>query len=190
MLLILSFLCWPLARKSWDNRFRLLTIIDILCIVSVIAIQIWISYDIDEFVFKEGNLSGLDQFMTILYLALVLEITRRNVGWPLVLVTLFFIVHTLWSDLFPGILYGPPTSVAWLAEMQVIQTYGLFGIPLAAMSSYVALFIIFAVLLLNSGAGKFFIKLALALTGRQIGGPAKAAVVASAMMCTVSGSVI
>ncbi len=190
MLLILSFLLWPLGRKSWRDRFHLLTVIDIVCIVLVIAIQVWISYDVDEFVFKEGNLSVLDQFMTMLYLALVLEITRRNVGLPLVVVTLFFIAHTLFSDWFPGVLYGPPTSVEWLAEMEVIQTYGLFGVPLMAMSSYVALFIIFAVLLLNSGAGKFFIKLALALTGRQIGGPAKAAVVASAMMGTVSGSVI
>lgn len=190
MLLILGFLLWPLGRKAWNDRFRFLTIIDIACIVLVIIIQVWISYDVDEFVFKEGNLSVMDQWLTMLYLALVLEVTRRNVGWPLVAVTLFFIGHTLFSNLFPGILYGPPTPVEWLAEMQVIQTYGLFGVPLAAMSSYVALFIIFAVLLLFSGAGKFFIKVALALTGRQIGGPAKAAVVASAMMGTVSGSVI
>lgn len=190
ILLVLSILLWPLGRKSWRDRFHFLTIIDIVCILLVIAIQVWISYDIDSFVFKEGNLTVMDQIMTMLYLALVLEVTRRTVGWALVVVTLFFIAHTLFSNLFPGVLYGPPTSVEWLAGMQVIQTYGLFGVPLTAMSSYVALFIIFAVLLLNSGAGKFFIKLALALTGRQIGGPAKAAIVGSAMMGTVSGSVI
>jgi len=107
ILLILSFLLWPLGRKSWRDKFNFFTVIDIACIVLVIAIQVWVSYDIDEFVFKEGNLTALDQFMTMLYLALVLEVTRRNVGWPLVVVTLFFIAHTLFSDLFLGVLYGP-----------------------------------------------------------------------------------
>ncbi len=190
ILLILGFLLWPLGRRSWRERFNYLTVIDIACILLVIAIQVWISYDIDVFTAKEGRMTLLDQVMTYLYLALVLEMTRRTVGWALVLVTLFFIIHALFSDLFPGIFYGPPTRLEALAEMQVIMTYGLFGVPLTAMASYVVLFIIFAVLLTNSGAGKFFIKLALALTGHRVGGPAKAAVVASAMMGTVSGSVI
>lgn len=190
MLLILIFLLWPLGRKSWRDRFHFLTVIDIVCILLVIAIQVWISHDVDAFVSKEGNLTTLDQTMAMLYLALVLEATRRTVGKALVLVVLVFIIHTLFTDLFPSFMYGPPTTVEWLAEMQVIQMYGLFGIPLMAMASYVSLFIIFAVLLLNSGAGKFFIKLALALTGQQTGGPAKAAVVSSAMMGTISGSVI
>jgi TRAP transporter 4TM/12TM fusion protein len=190
ILLILGFVLWPLGRKSWRDRFHFLTVIDIACILLVIIIQIWISYDVDAFVLKEGRLSVTDQVLTMLYLGLVLEVTRRTVGPALVLVVLFFLAHTLFTDLFPGVLYGPPTTVEWLAEMQVIQTYGLFGIPVMAMASYVSLFIIFAVLLINSGGGKFFIKMALALTGQQIGGPAKAAVVSSAMMGTISGSVI
>jgi len=190
MMLILSFLLWPLGRKAWNDQFHFLTAIDIVCILLVITIQIWISYDVNAFVNKEGNLNILDQVLAIIYLVLVLEGTRRTMGKALPLVVLFFIFHTLFADYFPGVLYGPPTSLDWLAEMQVIQTYGLFGVPITAVSSYVALFIIFAVLLNNSGAGKCFTKLAIAATGHRVGGPAKAAVVASAMMGTVSGSTI
>jgi TRAP transporter 4TM/12TM fusion protein len=190
MMLIISFLLWPLGRKSWKDRFHFLTVIDIACILLVIAIQVWISYDVNAFVRKEGNLTVLDQTMAMLYIALVLEGTRRTMGMALPLVVVFFIAHTLYTDLFPGVLYGPTTPVEWLAEMQVIQTYGLFGVPITAVSSYVALFITFAVLLTNSGAGKFFTKLALALTGQHIGGPAKASVASSAMMGTISGSTI
>jgi len=190
MLLILIFLLWPLKRKSWKDPFHPLTIIDIGCVLSVIGIQVWLTYDIDAFTSREGNLTTLDQVMTMLYLSLVLESIRRTLGWPLVGVILFFIIHTLYTNYFPGVLGGPPSSVEWLAEMQVMQTYGLFGVPLYAMSSYVALFILFSVLLLNCGAGKLFINLAVALTGRYIGGPAKASVVSSAMMGSISGSVI
>jgi TRAP transporter 4TM/12TM fusion protein len=190
MLLILIFLLWPLGRKSWREPFNLFTIIDIILILLVIIVQVWISYDIEEFVFKTGNLTTLDITISTVYLGVVLEATRRTVGIALPIVVVFFLFHTLYSNLFPGVLYGPPTSLEWLAELEVIRISGVFGIPVMAMSYYVALFIIFAVLLINSGSAKFFIKMALALTGKQIGGPAKASVVSSAMMGTVSGSVI
>lgn len=189
-MLILIFLMWPLKRKSWKDRFHPLTMVDVLCIFLVIAIQVWISYDIDEFVLKEGNLTILDQVFVMIYIGLVLEAIRRTLGLALVCVILFFLIHTLYSNYFPGIFFGPPTSFEWLTEMQVVQTYGVLGIPILAMASFVALFIIFAVLLLRSGAAQFFIKLAFALTGGYVGGPAKAAVVSSAMMGSISGSVI
>jgi len=67
---------------------------------------------------------------------------------------------------------------------------GIFGIPLYVCATYIILFIIFGAVLIRSGAGRFFIDLAVSLTGHKIGGPAKASAVASGFMGTVSGSAV
>jgi len=67
---------------------------------------------------------------------------------------------------------------------------GIYGIPLMVMATYIFLFILFGAILMESGAGRFFINLALALTGSRRGGPAKASIVSSALMATVSGSAV
>jgi len=188
--LILSFLMFPLGRKSFKDKLNLYFLVDATLILLVVGFEAWIIWDLDAFLEKEGMLSWLDQLFIILYLATILEATRRSVGWPLVWVTLFFIVHSFFAPYFPGILNGPAASREWFFEAQVIQPYGVFSIPLAVVASYVALFIIFSVVLNETGAGKFFIDLAVGMMGWQAGGPAKTAVVASSMFGTISGSVV
>jgi TRAP transporter 4TM/12TM fusion protein len=106
----------------------------------------------------------------------------------MVLIAGFFIFHTLNADLFFGMLFGPPVPNDVFIDAQFIQLIGVFGIPLLVASTYIVLFIIFGGVLIRSGAGRFFIDLAVALTGHRLGGPAKASVVASAFLGTVSGS--
>ena len=188
--LILTFLVFPLGRKSWRDKLNALFLVDCLLIALVIGIEIWIVWDLDAFLDKEGMLSRQDILITAVYIAIILEATRRSVGWPLVLVTLFFILHTFFAPYFPGILNGPASPLEWFIEAQMIQSYGIFSIPIAVVSAYVALFIIFSVVLNETGAGKFFIDMAVALMGWQAGGPAKTAVVASSAFGTISGSVV
>ncbi|MBP1715038.1 MAG: hypothetical protein H6Q42_3241, partial [Deltaproteobacteria bacterium] len=167
--LILSFLMFPLGRKSFKDKLNLYFLVDATLILLVVGFEAWIIWDLDAFLEKEGMLSWLDQLFIMLYLATILEATRRSVGWPLVWVTLFFIVHSFFAPYFPGILNGPAASREWFFEAQVIQPYGVFSIPLAVVASYVALFIIFSVVLNETGAGKFFIDLAVGLMGWQAG---------------------
>jgi len=188
--LILTFLIFPLGRKSFKDKLNWLFLVDVLLIALVIGIELWIVWDLDAFLEKEGMLTRQDQIIILIYIAIVLEATRRSVGWPLVWVTLFFILHAFFAPYFPGFLNGPAASWEWFLEAQVIQSYGIFSIPIAVVSAYVALFIIFSVVLNETGAGKFFIDLAVGLTGWQAGGPAKTAVVASSMFGTISGSVV
>ena len=77
-----------------------------------------------------------------------------------------------------------PSSTSSLSS----PPWGIFGIPILVASTYIVLFIIFSGILIRSGAGRFFIDLAVSLTGHRLGGPAKASVVASAFLGTVSGS--
>lgn len=121
---------------------------------------------------------------------IVLEATRRAVGWAMVLITGFFVMHALYANHFFGFFYGPPVRLAKFIDTLFMSSDGIFGIPLYVCSTYIVLFIIFGAVLIRSGAGRFFIDLAVALTGHRVGGPAKAAVVASTFMGTVSGSAV
>jgi TRAP transporter 4TM/12TM fusion protein len=161
---------------------------DFALIALVIAAQTYLLWDVDELQAREGSPDEDDLVVGWIVIALVLEMTRRVVGWTMVFITGFFVIQTLNADLFFGMLYGPPVSNEMFIDNQFLQPVGVFGIPLLVASTYIVLFIIFGGILIRSGAGRFFIDLAISLTGHRLGGPAKASVVASAFLGTVSGS--
>ena len=121
---------------------------------------------------------------------LVLDGTRRAVGWAMVFVAGFFMLHALYAHKFFGFFYGPPTRLAKYIDTLFMTSDGIYGIPLYVASTYIVLFIIFGAILIRSGVGRFFVDLAISLTGHRTGGPAKAAVVASGMTGTVYGSAV
>ncbi|MCH8844853.1 MAG: TRAP transporter permease [SAR324 cluster bacterium] len=201
VMLVLAILLYPLCRKTvWDplvrpgdarNGLRVSAFLADLALVGLgVGIQIYTLYDIDDFNFRGGNLLPSDLWLGAVMILLVLEATRRAVGPAMVAVTAFFILQALFSDHFFGVFYGPPTTYTKYIDVIFMRPDGIFGIPIMVVSTYIVLFIIFGALLIRSGAGKFFIDLAVALTGHRIGGPAKASVVASAFMGMVSGSAV
>ena len=139
---------------------------------------------------NNSDLIQSDLWLGSIMILLVLETTRRAVGIPMVIVTLFFIVHALYANYFFGFLYGPPTSFTKYIDIVFLRTEGIFGIPISVAATYIVLFIVFGAILIRTGAGRLFIDLAIALTGHRTGGPAKASVVASAFLGTVSGSAV
>jgi TRAP transporter 4TM/12TM fusion protein len=94
------------------------------------------------------------------------------------------------ADFLPGILNHRGYSLDRAASQMTLGAEGIFGIPLGVASTFIFVFVLFGAFLEVTGAGKFFIDLAYATTGRQRGGPAKAAIVASAGMGSISGSAI
>ncbi len=201
VMLLLTLLLNPLFRKSYrsplvvpgdsSNGLRLAGFgIDLLLIGFGLFVQVYTLYDSDAFNMRGGSITQTDLWVGIAYILLVMEATRRAVGWAMVGVTSFFVLHSLFSNHLFGFLYGPPTSLRKYVDVIFMRADGIFGIPLMVVATYIVLFIIFGALLIRSGAGRFFIDLAISLTGHRTGGPAKAAVVASAMMGTVSGSAV
>ena len=199
VMLILAILFNPLFRKTLHdpllvagdpaNLKRFLGFaVDLVLIALGLFVQAYALYDVEEFNARIGDLRPSDIYVGAIMIVLVLEGTRRAVGWTMVFLTLFFIVHTLYTDYFFGILYGPPTSFERFIDVIFLRVDGIFGIPILVVSTYILLFILFGAILIRSGAGRFFIDLAVSLTGHRTGGPAKAAVVASAFLGTVSGS--
>lgn len=190
IILILAFLLRPLGRKTWKDPLNAWFSIDLICILLVVFIQFYTLYDLDKFIFRRGDLTDWDIRLGTVFMILLLEATRRTVGWAMVLIASTFIVHTAFSDYFWGIFYGPPSSWFTIIDYLFMRENGIFGIPLMVMATYIFLFILFGAFLMESGAGRFFINVALALTGFRTGGPAKAAVLSSALMATVSGSAV
>lgn len=129
-----------------------------------------------------------DVWMGIIMVILVLETTRRCMGWPLPLVAILAIAYAYFGPYLPGIIAHGGFTIYELAPFFYLKTDGIFGVPLGVSASFIFLFVLFGSFLARSGAGQFFIDLAVALTGRSQGGPGKAAVVASGLMGTVSGS--
>ena len=189
-ILVLCFLLRPLGRKGWKEPKNWWFGVDLLLIGLVIAIQVYVIWDIEKFILRQGDLNFWDYWSGTLFIFLLLEATRRSVGWAMVIISGFFLLHTAFSNWFPGPLYGPPSDWFTILDYQFMAENGIFGIPLMAMATYIFLFILFGSFLVRSGAGRFFINVAVAITGARVGGPAKAAVVSSTLMGTVSGSAV
>lgn len=199
-MLVLAICMFPLFRRSaWepivqgdarDTWRRAGFGIDLLLIGYVIFVQIWTLYDITAFHLRYGEKETPDLIVGGLLILLILEVTRRAVGWAMVIITAFFVMHALYANHFFGFFYGPPVRFGKFIDTLFMSSDGIFGIPLHVCATYIVLFIIFGALLIRSGAGRFFIDLAVSLTGHRIGGPAKASAVASGFMGTVSGSAV
>lgn len=132
--------------------------------------------------------TDLDLIISALLIVLVLEATRRVVGLPLVIIAGVFIIYFFAGEWMPGQFYHTRGNLTrFLYEMGYTST-GIFGTPIYASARYVFIFILFGAILESTGAGKMFIDLALRAFGRYRGGPAKAAVMASGMLGSISGS--
>ncbi|WP_372610178.1 TRAP transporter permease [Halomonas sp.] len=131
-----------------------------------------------------------DVIIGVVGILLLLEATRRALGPPLMIVASVFLIYSLAGPWMPGILSHGGVSLYGLINHQWLTTQGVFGIALGVSTSFVFLFVLFGALLDKAGAGNYFIKVAFSLLGHYKGGPAKAAVVASAMTGLISGSSI
>jgi TRAP transporter 4TM/12TM fusion protein len=125
-----------------------------------------------------------------LLLLLVLEGVRRCGGWPLLAVALVFGLYPLYADYMPGFLWGTAYDFGSTLRAHVMGVESIIGIPMQVVAQLVIGFVVFGAALSVTGGGAFFMDFSVALMGRSRGGPAKVAVISSAIMGSVSGSVI
>ena len=185
--LFLAYMAYPAFKRSPRDR---------------IPIQDWLLATVAAFcgaymfIFYEGlsQRPGApilqDVIVGAVGVLLLLEATRRALGPPLMIVASVFLIYSLAGPWMPGILSHGGVSLFGLINHQWLTTQGVFGIALGVSTSFVFLFVLFGALLDKAGAGNYFIKVAFSLLGHYKGGPAKAAVVASAMTGLISGSSI
>ncbi|WP_078595253.1 TRAP transporter permease [Evansella clarkii] len=129
----------------------------------------------------------IDIVVATIGIILLLEATRRAVGIPIVIIAGLAILYGLYGTNIPYFGHG---GFDWsgLARRLFYSSDAIFGTPIQISSTYIYLFLFFGVMLTKTGVGQYFNDLAFGATGRYTGGTAKAAVVASAMQGTVTGS--
>lgn len=181
--LALCFLARPTAGIG-----RMGSALDAGGAIGSLLVLAWCLVSLDDWDLKSVGLSSLDQVACTLLLVLVAEAVRRTTGWALIVISGLFMVHALWARYFPGILHGAGVGWESLLISLVIGDSGIFGVPVLVIAQYVVLFLLFGRLLQIIGAGAFFSRMAFALFGARIGGPAKAAVLSSGLFGTMSGS--
>jgi TRAP transporter 4TM/12TM fusion protein len=126
------------------------------------------------------ELTAWDKIWAVAAILVVLEGTRRVLGWALPITAICFLA------------YAASTQVTFpvLMEQVYLSTEGIFGSTLGVSASYVMLFVLFGAFMERSGTGQLFMDFSMSLTGHQAGGPGKVAVVSSSLFGTVSGSAV
>ncbi|WP_412705657.1 L-dehydroascorbate transporter large permease subunit [Aeromonas rivipollensis] len=185
--LLLAYLVFPAFRRSPRDRVPLGDIA-LGLIAAGAAAYLFVMYE--ALAQRPGNLTTADLVTACIGIPLLLEAARRALGPALAVIALVFLAYSLAGPWMPGLLAHRGVSFTALANHQWITTEGVFGIALGVSTSFVFLFVLFGALLERAGAGHYFIQLAFSLLGHLRGGPAKAAVVASALTGVISGSSI
>ena len=184
-ILILGFLYYPAGQTK---LYRWLDLA--LCIAILWSAYRVLSFDYQSLDHLLYGLSFLDYLAGLILGGLSLEIARRSVGLVMALVGAFFIAYALFGNHLPDVIASKGFTLERLVRFQVFTNAGLFGAPLGIAAGAVFGFVLFGAFLQTTGAGKFLIDLSFAVAGRYRGGPAKASVIASAAMGSISGSAI
>ncbi|HEY8425920.1 MAG TPA: TRAP transporter permease [Limnochordales bacterium] len=181
----LVFLLYP-ARRRADRRS--LPWWDVALAVAGAAAPLYLVVFYQDIVLRAAMPTPTDVAVAIASVLLVLEAARRVVGLPIVVVATAFILYALLGRSLPGFLAHRGFSLSQIANHLYFTTEGIFGIPLGVSSTFIFLFLVLGAFLEKTGIGKFFIDLANAVAGFASGGPAKVAVITSALEGTISGS--
>ncbi|WP_297015422.1 TRAP transporter permease [uncultured Dialister sp.] len=182
----LVFLLCP-TKKSWVKEGRFHPIDVILAVIAMIP-PIYILVNYQQLILRAGTVTPVDAVVGLVGIIMVLEAARRIVGLPIVIVVLCFLAYGFLGPYMPGPLAHRGLTIKQMVGHLFFTTEGVFGIPLGVSSTFIFLFILFGAYLEKTGLGKFFIDIANAIAGWASGGPAKVAVISSALQGTISGS--
>lgn len=188
--LFLTFAAFPALRRS-TRRNRVPGLDWVLGAAAALCAG-YIALDYEGLAGRAGVPSAfnLDILVAVCGLLLLLEATRRAVGPPLMIIAAVMLTYALAGPYMPDVIAHDGKSLFKVVNHQWLTQEGVFGVPLGVSANFVFLFVLFGAMLAKAGASNYFIHVAFALLGHLRGGPAKAAVVASAATGVVSGSSI
>ena len=186
-ILTLGYLLYPASRKGAAATFKF----DCgLALLSGIAALYLLLFE-DALHARNQVPNSADLIFASIAILILLEITRRTAGLFIPMLSVAFLTYALyWGRHMAGIWNFPGVSLPRLLYRMYFAPDGIFGTIATISSTFVCLFVLFGAFLLRSGAGEFLIRLALALLGGTVGGPAKMAVFASGLLGSISGSAV
>ena len=182
----LIFLLYPTSKKWSRNKLHPLdAFLSVVGAGTPLYITVLWTQVLSQ---RAGNPTVFDMIIGIIGVLLVFEAARRVVGLPIVIVAGCFVLYAFAGPYIPGKFAHRGVDVEDLVEHLFFTTEGIFGTPIGVSSTFIFLFILFGSFLEKTGLGQFFIDISNAIAGWASGGPAKVAVIASALEGTVSGS--
>ncbi len=182
---VLSYLLYPTSKKMPKNKMHW---IDVTLAFVAGFVGLYIPFNYNNLLMRAGDQTPIDIIVAILAILFVLEAARRVVGLPIVIIASTFLLYAKFGAYMPGFLNHRGYSIERIVSHMYYTTEGIFGTPIGVSSTFIFLFILFGAFLDKTGIGKFFIDLANAIAGKAVGGPAKVAVLSSALTGTISGS--
>jgi len=185
--LFLAYISFPWHRGRISHRIPILDWLLALC-ASSCALYLFLFYN--ELAGRSGSPTAMDVSVAIVGVLLLLEATRRALGWPLTIIASLFLVYTFAGPWLPDVIAHKGASLQRVASHQWLTTEGVFGVPVGVSAGFVFLFVLFGSMLEQAGGGAYFIRVAFSLVGHMRGGPAKAGILASGLTGMISGSSI
>ncbi|MBO4890458.1 MAG: TRAP transporter permease [Lachnospiraceae bacterium] len=183
LIVLLGFLYYP-ADKS-NNRENHMPWYDIVGMIAGAGAFLYYTFSAEQIIQQGTRFLPYQIIIAVIGIAALLEVTRRSVGWPILIVAMFFIAYALIYGLTNPSMVG---RLKYLVRNLFYAKTGILSTPINVCSKYIVVFIIFGAFLECTGISELFINLANCIAGRFAGGPAKVAVISSALCGMVSGS--
>ncbi|HZB63293.1 MAG TPA: TRAP transporter permease [Microvirga sp.] len=180
--MVLTFLLF--SRSGTERGERAPSALDFALLALAVAPLLYLFWNYDYVVnriYYIDDLSPGDMVMAVLLVVMVLEATRRLIGWALPVTALIFLGYALLVT---------RVEPMRLLDQLFMTTEGIFGMPLGVSAAYVMIFVLFGSAMERTGTGQLFMDFALSLTGHTAGGPGKVSVVSSSLFGTISGSAV
>jgi len=182
---LLAFLLFPATKKMAKNT---LPWYDVVLGLIGAACWLYIVINFQQIARRAGAFTVLDVIVGGIGILVLFESCRRIVGIPIAVIAAVFILYAFIGPYLPGFLNHRGYSLRRVITHLFYNTEGIMGTPIGACSTFIFLFLLFGALLDKTGIGQFFIDACNAIAGGASGGPAKVAVLSSALLGTVSGS--
>lgn len=183
--LFLAFLAWPAFKRSPRNR---VPVMDWLLALVAAFCGAYIMLFYAELATRPGQPNSMDIAVGFVGVLLLLEATRRAVGWPMAALAAIFLGYCLLGPHLPEVLSHKGASVNRLISHMWLTTEGVYGIALGVSAGTIFVYVLFGALLDRAGGGNYMMQVSFAALGHLRGGPAKVAVVSSALNGMISGS--
>ncbi|MCR4657773.1 MAG: TRAP transporter permease [Lachnospiraceae bacterium] len=183
LIVLLGFLYYPADKKN--NRANYIPWYDIVGMILGAGSFLYYTFNAEQIIQQGTRFQPYQIVIAVFGIVALLEVTRRSVGWPILIVALFFIVYAIVYGLtnpsFPG-------RLRYLVRNLFYAKTGILSTPINVCSKFIVVFIVFGAFLERTGISELFINIANCIAGRFAGGPAKVAVISSALCGMVSGS--
>lgn len=161
---------------------------DLLVLASVLVACGYVCWNYWDIVMDQSARRPEAVFLTVFLVLAILELSRRTIGWAFACLVVIFSLYALYGDLLPGRIGHGGVSLNMMSGMLFLSTDGVWGTVMDIFVSLLILFVFFSSLMMSTGAGNTMMNLAKIIGGRMQGGPAKIAVISSAMVGSMTGS--